>query len=89
VGNTRDLNTAIAAIFVQGTGINWHFFYENRLIRPFIPASEHLFIDNPCERSFDFEPEETESESSLSHFKPHLNQLLARELTCFIHRRNE
>jgi acyl transferase domain-containing protein len=58
VGNTRDLNTAIAAIFVQGTGINWNFFYENRLIRPFIPASERLFIDNPCERSFDFEPEE-------------------------------
>jgi acyl transferase domain-containing protein len=58
VGNTRDLNTAIAAIFVQGTGINWNFFYENRLIRPFIPASERLFIDNPCERSFDFEREE-------------------------------
>lgn len=60
VGTSRDLNTAIAALFVQGTGINWHLFYENRLIRPFISASERLFIDNPCERPFKLDPTELE-----------------------------
>jgi len=60
VGSSRELNTAIAAVFVQGGQINWDCFYENRLIHQFIPASERLFIDNPCERAFAVEPAEIE-----------------------------
>lgn len=67
VGTARDWNTAIAAVFVQGGGIDWEFFYENRLIREFVPAAERLFLDNPCERPFAVAPAEIEQ---MSYFTP-------------------
>ncbi len=49
-GRDRDLNTILASVFVQGSEINWNALYENRLVRPFIPASQKQFIVNPCEK---------------------------------------
>ena len=46
----RTLNAAIAHVFTQGNAINWNVLYENRLVRPFVPAAERRFITNPCER---------------------------------------
>lgn len=49
----QDMNTALAALFIHGVDIDWASLYEARLVRPFTPPSERLFIDNPCERPFD------------------------------------
>ncbi|TRV42310.1 MAG: type I polyketide synthase [Microcystis panniformis Mp_MB_F_20051200_S9] len=65
-GIARDLNTFLAAYFVQGGEVNWQALYEQRLVRPFVPAAERLFVDNPCERSFPVSLEEIESSSSFS-----------------------
>jgi enediyne polyketide synthase len=46
----RDLNQVLATFFVCGGEINWQILYENRLVRPFVPASQRQFIENPCER---------------------------------------
>ncbi|NJR57474.1 MAG: type I polyketide synthase [Cyanobacteria bacterium CRU_2_1] len=48
-GSDRSLNTFLASFFVQGGAIRWNALYENRLVRPFVPASQRLFIRNPCE----------------------------------------
>ncbi|GAB1544099.1 hypothetical protein NUACC21_67750 [Scytonema sp. NUACC21] len=49
-GRDRDLNTFLASFCVNGGEVNWKALYENRLVRPFIPASQRIFIENPCER---------------------------------------
>jgi enediyne polyketide synthase len=49
----EDLNRAIASIFIHGIDLQWETLYSGRLVRPFLPASEKRFIDNPCERPFD------------------------------------
>ncbi len=46
----RDLNQVLANFFVHGGEINWEVLYENRLVRPFVPASQRQFIESPCER---------------------------------------
>jgi len=51
-GLHRDLNVMLAAMFVRGSEIIWEALYENRLVRPFVPASERVFIENPLERPF-------------------------------------
>ncbi len=56
-GKARDLNLVLASFFAHGGKINWSTVYEDRLVRPFIPASQRLFIDNPCERPFSVSPE--------------------------------
>ncbi len=48
----RELNTFLGSFFVHGGEVNWEALYENRLVRPFVPASQRLFIENPCERPF-------------------------------------
>jgi acyl transferase domain-containing protein len=50
-GRDSDLNSFLATLFVYGGEIKWEALYENRLVRPFIPASAKKFIENPCERS--------------------------------------
>ncbi|THB80463.1 MAG: SDR family NAD(P)-dependent oxidoreductase [Desulfobacteraceae bacterium] len=49
----RDLNTLVAGLFVHGVDIYWERFYAGRLIRPFVPASDRTFIENPCEKKFE------------------------------------
>jgi len=49
-GQDRDLNTVLAAIFVNGGNINWDVLYENRLVRPLVWPRK--FIVNPCEKPF-------------------------------------
>ncbi|RJX28815.1 MAG: SDR family NAD(P)-dependent oxidoreductase [Desulfurivibrio sp.] len=51
-GRDRDLHLCLAHLFVQGGEINWPALYEDRLVRPFVPASARAFIVNPCERPF-------------------------------------
>ncbi|MDZ8187165.1 MAG: SDR family NAD(P)-dependent oxidoreductase [Nostoc sp. ChiSLP02] len=51
-GFDQSLNTMLANVFVRGHNINWEALYEGRLVRPFVPASERIFIDNPVERPF-------------------------------------
>lgn len=48
----QDLNTFLGSFFVHGGAVNWEALYENRLVRPFVPASQRIFIENPCERPF-------------------------------------
>ncbi len=58
-GGTLDLNRALGAIFAQGVPIHWEMFFENRLIRPFIPADQKAFVVNPCETLPRVDDEET------------------------------
>jgi acyl transferase domain-containing protein/NAD(P)-dependent dehydrogenase (short-subunit alcohol dehydrogenase family)/acyl-CoA thioesterase FadM/acyl carrier protein len=44
-----DLNRALAALYIHGADIQWSLLYNKRLIRPFLPPSKRLFIENPCE----------------------------------------
>ncbi|MEJ2324592.1 MAG: SDR family NAD(P)-dependent oxidoreductase [Nitrospirota bacterium] len=49
-GDDRSLNVLLGCFFARGGDVNWPVLFENRLVRPFVPASEREFIDNPCER---------------------------------------
>jgi enediyne polyketide synthase len=51
-GLDRDLNTVLANLFVRGGEIKWEALYNNRLVRSFVPASDRIFIENPCEQQF-------------------------------------
>jgi enediyne polyketide synthase len=46
----RDWNTVSSCLFIKGHNLDWEILFEGRLIREFIPASERLFVENPCER---------------------------------------
>ncbi|MFC7441755.1 SDR family NAD(P)-dependent oxidoreductase [Laceyella putida] len=48
-GRDRDLHQFLATYFVHGGHVQWERLYEQRLIRPFVPAEEKQFIVNPCE----------------------------------------
>ncbi|TBR57150.1 type I polyketide synthase [Mastigocladus laminosus UU774] len=52
----QDLNTFLGSFFVHGGEIKWNALYENRLVRTFIPASQRVFIENPCERPLQIPP---------------------------------
>jgi enediyne polyketide synthase len=45
-----DLNAFLASFFARGGDVNWNELYAGRLVRPFVPAEEMIFIENPCER---------------------------------------
>jgi enediyne polyketide synthase len=51
-GADIDLNNILANLFIRGSEINWDTLYQNRLVHPFVPAQERIFIENPCERPF-------------------------------------
>lgn len=51
-GRDGDLNIFLGSFFVHGGEVNWEALYENRLVRPFIQASQRIFIENPCECTF-------------------------------------
>lgn len=74
----RDLNAILATIFVRGSEINWEALYEGRLVRPFVPASERIFIENPCERPFQVSTANTAS-PSLGNSENLLNLMLAEQ----------
>ncbi|WP_319405545.1 SDR family NAD(P)-dependent oxidoreductase [uncultured Desulfosarcina sp.] len=48
-GGASDLNRALGAMFAHGVKVHWEAFFENRLIRPFVPAARKSFVVNPCE----------------------------------------
>ncbi len=45
-----DFNRVLAEAFTRGIDLRWERLYEDRLVRPFIPAAERKFYVNPCER---------------------------------------
>jgi len=49
-GSIQDLNLLLATFFIHGGIVNWDALYTNRLVRPFVPVSQKLFIENQCER---------------------------------------
>ena len=49
-GRDADFNEALASLFVNGASIRWEALCEDRLVRPFVPASQKLFFANPGER---------------------------------------
>lgn len=69
-GCDRDLNAFLANIFIRGNEINWAALYENRLIRPFMPATQRRFIENPCERPFSIPNAETSPLSVAAQSQP-------------------
>lgn len=48
-GGASDLNRALGALYVHGCPIRWDVLFENRLIRPFVPADQRSFVASPCE----------------------------------------
>jgi acyl transferase domain-containing protein len=51
-GRDYDLNRFLGKFFIHGGTLNWEALYEDRLVRPFVPVSERIFIENPCERPY-------------------------------------
>ncbi|MDF9393821.1 MULTISPECIES: type I polyketide synthase [Methylococcus] len=49
-GRDADFNAVVAEAHVRGLALRWERLYENRLIRPFVPASARKFYVAPCER---------------------------------------
>ncbi|QSA96532.1 type I polyketide synthase [Methylococcus sp. EFPC2] len=49
-GRDADLNAVMAEAFVRGRDLRWDRLYEERLVRPLVPAAERKFYVNPCER---------------------------------------
>jgi len=50
VDDQDDLHATLAHLFVSGCNLRWELLHENRLVRPFVRASERIFIENPVER---------------------------------------
>ena len=48
----EDLQTVLARAYVAGVNVHWCELYRERAVRPFVPASDRKFLDNPCERPF-------------------------------------
>jgi enediyne polyketide synthase len=46
----EDLNWALACAHVHGVAVDWARLHDDRIVRPYSPASERRFIVNPCER---------------------------------------
>lgn len=55
-GSRSSLCALVAEAFCRGVEVRWSAFYENRAVRPFVPASERLFYRNPCEKLADNAP---------------------------------
>ncbi|MBD2342823.1 type I polyketide synthase [Anabaena subtropica] len=66
-GHDRDFNTVLGSFFVRGGEINWQVVYGNRLVRPFVSASQRIFIENQCERPFQVSDPEISAIASLEH----------------------
>lgn len=49
-GRDRDLHAVLAEYFVRGGDVRWEALYEDRLTRDFVPVSERVYIESPCER---------------------------------------
>ncbi|GAB1542179.1 hypothetical protein NUACC21_48530 [Scytonema sp. NUACC21] len=93
-GQAQDLNVMLAALFVHGGEINWEALYEGRLVRPFVPASERVFIENPLERPFQVSatsasPAEQMSEFSLHSMLTQQNQVPWEMLSNYLSQRGK
>ena len=65
-GETESVQAVLATLFVRGTDIRWENLHEQRLTRPFEPATDKLFIRNPCENPLDEVVSSVDDEDSTS-----------------------
>ena len=49
-GGDAQFCAGLAQLFVAGAKLDWAAVYADRYWRPFVPASERKFIENPCAR---------------------------------------
>ncbi|QXP88039.1 type I polyketide synthase [Methylococcus capsulatus] len=56
-GRDADFNAVVAEAHVRGLALRWERLYENRLVRPFVPASARKFYVAPCERELGAVPQ--------------------------------
>lgn len=47
---------SVGQLFVAGAPLDWEAFYADRYWRPFVPAGERRFIENPCARGGSLDP---------------------------------
>jgi enediyne polyketide synthase len=52
VSSQDDLHATLARLFVAGANLEWPVLFASRLVRPYRPAAERVFIENPLERPF-------------------------------------
>ena len=64
-GSASDMNRALASVFAHGVPIHWEMLFDNRLIRPFVPAGRKSFVVNPCETLTADELADGENESQI------------------------
>ncbi len=86
-GDDLSFNVLVGNVFVAGKNINIEELYKNRLIRPFTPATEKLFLVNPLERPF-AETGENASSPSLSLSRM-LNMNTGSEFNSYLNDRSE
>jgi len=60
-GADADWNTAVAQAYLRGIDVDWAEFFAGRLVRPFVPAADRIFIENYCERPFTVDQEAIEA----------------------------
>ncbi len=90
--NDQDLNVALAALFTRGASIEWSALYDRRLVRTFVPASERVFVENPCERPFKVPDRvevtgKAEAPAALLDLVPEGVDLTAEELDAYLEAR--
>jgi enediyne polyketide synthase len=51
-GSQDDLHATLGRLFVAGANLQWAVLFTNRLVRPYRPPAERVFIENPVERPF-------------------------------------
>jgi len=54
--NDAQFCTTLGQLFVAGAPLDWEAVYAERYFRPFVPASERKFIENPCALENELDP---------------------------------
>ena len=87
----QDLNAILAELFVRGHHLNWHELYAERLIRPYVPPQDKLFIENQCEHPFNEGEERLAAvpvgAGSLDNVLATLAKMSSDELAVYLHHR--
>ena len=83
-----DFNRALAVLYIYGADIQWSLLYNKRLIRPFLPPSKRLFIENPCEKlPAELPSIEPATPTNMDQFLIDLTQIPADELQNYLSKR--
>ncbi|RAL26962.1 type I polyketide synthase [Thermoflavimicrobium daqui] len=89
-GSSRDLHLFLATYFIYGGQIHWDVLYENRLVRPFVPAREKNFIVNPCENPISMtDSNKVDHFTDLTSLLPQASDLPAELVANYLKQRGE